>query len=338
MKKIIITLLVLFLSITLMSCGEEPSSTDSSNSSLETSSIVSTVENTKSSEVTIESSSSEVIIESSSSEESKSSESLPVESSTESISSESSKEDIPEHDSYADYLAGADEDSFTLKAEVASFSGWENNQITFLNVTIEGNPILLYQFGCTKAEAESLTANTVFIFTGNKLNYNNTTLELTNGSLVEVIGKSNGEYYSPSEYTKKVVVNGNTATYSGKLGNVTVTRGEKYDQKLDVALYLYAFKELPVNYFNKSSYSSHLGESMTTIGGDTFSNRNMNTGDAYFPLNKSYIECDIDNWKALRDSGTSKRGILRIVYASDYSSVYYTYDHYDSFNVVNFND
>ena len=59
------------------------------------------------------------------------------------------------------------------------------------------------------------------------------------------------------------------------------------------------------------------------IGGDTFHNY-----EGRLPRGKTYIECDIGT------VGKSSRGACRIVYATDFSVIYYTADHYENFEIV----
>ncbi len=97
-----------------------------------------------------------------------------------------------------------------------------------------------------------------------------------------------------------------------------------YNTYLEVSLYIVAFNTLPSNYvlkddFNKSDYTS---ENLLSCGGDTFQNR-----EGYLPADDTYYECDINY------SG-GNRGMLRLVFSYVTLSVYYTTDHYNSFNYV----
>ncbi len=60
------------------------------------------------------------------------------------------------------------------------------------------------------------------------------------------------------------------------------------------------------------------------IGGDTYSNRE---GLLEKKKGRTYKECDIDTW------GKSERGAKRIVFSSD-GLIYYTQDHYQSFELL----
>ena len=60
------------------------------------------------------------------------------------------------------------------------------------------------------------------------------------------------------------------------------------------------------------------------MGGDTFTNR-----QEVLPSGEHYIECDINTLDA------DSRGAERIVYSSDDFDVYYTSDHYETFEKLN---
>ena len=101
-----------------------------------------------------------------------------------------------------------------------------------------------------------------------------------------------------------------------------------YYAKDDVALYLWTYKKLPPNFITKSE-AGKLGweggsvekyKKGAAIGGDSFGNY-----EGLLPKDKKYRECDIDTL------GADSRGAKRIVYATDFSAIYYTDDHYESF-------
>ena len=107
--------------------------------------------------------------------------------------------------------------------------------------------------------------------------------------------------------------------------------GESYTSKEDVALYLHLYEELPPNFITKKeakklgwdSKKGNLSEVAPdmSIGGDYFGNYEGN-----LPEGKEYHECDIDS-----DGGY--RGAKRIVYSDD-GCIYYTEDHYESFELL----
>jgi guanyl-specific ribonuclease Sa len=109
----------------------------------------------------------------------------------------------------------------------------------------------------------------------------------------------------------------------------TIDRDGTYTSKDDVALYLYTYGELPDNFITKKEAQA-LGWSGGSlepyapgkcIGGDKFGNY-----EGVLPEN-SYHECDIDTL------GAKSRGAKRIVYSDD-GDIYYTEDHYESFELL----
>lgn len=105
-----------------------------------------------------------------------------------------------------------------------------------------------------------------------------------------------------------------------------------YDQKDDVALYIYTYHRLPDNYMTKKEARKqgwdggalHLVVDGMCIGGDVFTNAE---GSLPEKPGVTYYECDIDTLTK------KKRGAKRIVYSDDWN-IYYTKDHYDSFELL----
>lgn len=106
-----------------------------------------------------------------------------------------------------------------------------------------------------------------------------------------------------------------------------------YTSKEDVALYLHRYGELPANFITKSE-AGDLGwraskgnlwdvTDQKSIGGDRFGNREELLPDS---SGRKYYECDI-NYEG------GYRGAERIVYSND-GLVYYTSDHYESFELL----
>ncbi len=104
-----------------------------------------------------------------------------------------------------------------------------------------------------------------------------------------------------------------------------------YYSKEDVALYLWTYKKLPQNFITKTE-ARKLGweggsvekyKKGAAIGGDNFGNY-----EGLLPEEHRYRECDIDT------NGQDSRGAKRIVYAADFSLIYYTDDHYESFTLL----
>lgn len=106
-----------------------------------------------------------------------------------------------------------------------------------------------------------------------------------------------------------------------------------YHTKDEVALYLHLYGHLPGNYVTKSearalgwtggSVERYAGEG-TAIGGSRFGNYE---GRLPEKAGRTYLECDIGT------VGTSSRGAKRIVFSND-GLIYYTGDHYESFELL----
>ena len=103
-----------------------------------------------------------------------------------------------------------------------------------------------------------------------------------------------------------------------------------YTTKEDVALYIHLYGELPLNFMTKK-HARALGweggslEPVAPgmcIGGDWFGNY-----EGLLPEDREYTECDIDTL------GASQRGAKRIVFSDD-GLIYYTEDHYESFELL----
>lgn len=112
-----------------------------------------------------------------------------------------------------------------------------------------------------------------------------------------------------------------------------VTEDGWYYTKDEVALYIHLYGHLPGNYVTKrqaqdkgwtgGSVEQYAGAG-TAIGGSRFGNY-----EGLLPAKdgRVYTECDIDT------VGTSSRGAKRIVFSND-GLVYYTGDHYESFELL----
>lgn len=114
-----------------------------------------------------------------------------------------------------------------------------------------------------------------------------------------------------------------------------IDKDGSYTSKEDVALYIYTYKKLPKNYITKDKAKelgwiptkNNLGKVAKgkSIGGDVFSNY-----EKLLPIidGRKYYECDID-------FAGKKRNAKRIVYADDFNEdigfIYYTEDHYKTF-------
>ena len=114
---------------------------------------------------------------------------------------------------------------------------------------------------------------------------------------------------------------------------VIVEYGESYYSKDEVALYLYAFCELPPNYITKNEamalgWDSRKGNLWDVapgacIGGDRFGNYE---GALPRQRGRQYYECDVNYEGGFRDE-------YRIIFSSD-GLIYYTEDHYETFTLL----
>ena len=100
-----------------------------------------------------------------------------------------------------------------------------------------------------------------------------------------------------------------------------------------MALYLHLYGHLPDNYVTKreaqdlgwtgGSVEPYAGEG-TAMGGSRFGNCEGLLPEA---KGRTYTECDIDTL------GADRRGAKRIVFSND-GLIYYTEDHYESFELL----
>ncbi|MBR5292794.1 MAG: ribonuclease [Clostridia bacterium] len=103
-----------------------------------------------------------------------------------------------------------------------------------------------------------------------------------------------------------------------------------YTSKEDVALYIHTYGRLPKNFITKNEARDLGWEGGSiedyapgcSIGGDRFGNY-----EGILPEGKKYTECDIDTL------GRSSRGSRRIVFSND-GCIYYTDDHYETFELL----
>ena len=108
-----------------------------------------------------------------------------------------------------------------------------------------------------------------------------------------------------------------------------VSEDGEYWKKNDVALYIHLFGHLPDNYITKEKAQALGWEGGSlepyapgkSIGGDRFGNY-----ERRLP-NGSYRECDID-------TRGRPRGAKRLVFTQDGKKIYYTHDHYSTFEEV----
>lgn len=105
-----------------------------------------------------------------------------------------------------------------------------------------------------------------------------------------------------------------------------------YTTKEDVALYIHTYGHLPDNFITKKQAQALGWEGGSLepyapgkcIGGSRFGNYE---GTLPEKDGRTYTECDIDTL------GASKRGAKRIVFSND-GLIYYTEDHYETFELL----
>jgi len=110
----------------------------------------------------------------------------------------------------------------------------------------------------------------------------------------------------------------------------SVDPDRSYTTKNDVALYIHTYGCLPSNFITKNEARDLGWEGGSLeeyapgmcIGGDRFGNY-----EGLLPEDREYAECDIDTL------GAKSRGAKRIVFSDD-GLIYYTDDHYESFELL----
>ncbi|MBR5564796.1 MAG: ribonuclease [Roseburia sp.] len=140
------------------------------------------------------------------------------------------------------------------------------------------------------------------------------------------------EFLDVTEFAEDTEIEQVTETASEEL-EVFVVEDGTYTSKEEVAAYLHLYGELPDNFITKKeakalgwvSTERNLAEVAPgmSIGGDYFGNY-----EGLLPEeeDRDYYECDIN-------SVDGNRGAERIVYLND-GLIYYTPDHYDSFELL----
>ena len=114
--------------------------------------------------------------------------------------------------------------------------------------------------------------------------------------------------------------------------SATLAEDGSYTSKEDVCAYLIAYGHLPSNFISKKEAQAAGWEGGSLepycpgkcIGGDRFSNYEGHLPSA---KGRTWTECDIDTL------GARSRGAKRIVFSND-GLIYYTGDHYESFELL----
>jgi len=118
----------------------------------------------------------------------------------------------------------------------------------------------------------------------------------------------------------------------GEAAAAAIDEDGSYTGKEEVALYIYTYGRLPRNFVTKNEArdAGWSGGGLEKylpgkcIGGDSFGNREGLLPDA---PGRKWTECDINTL------GASSRGAERIVFSND-GLIYYTGDHYESFELL----
>lgn len=121
-----------------------------------------------------------------------------------------------------------------------------------------------------------------------------------------------------------------TTPWSDEDVNDVLPEDGSYTTKEDVALYIHLYGCLPDNFMTKDEARELGWEGGSLepyapgmcIGGDYFGNY-----EGLLPEDRDYTECDIDTL------GADSRGPKRIVFSDD-GLIYYTADHYESFELL----
>jgi hypothetical protein len=137
---------------------------------------------------------------------------------------------------------------------------------------------------------------------------------------------------APTDAPKPTKAPKPTAARTPRSTESPVQYGEDYDDRDRVALYLHLFGELPPHFVTKEQ-ARDLGWDGgevekyipgAAIGGDFFGNYQ---GRLPKKKGRKYYECDIGT------VGRKKRGEKRIIFSND-GLIYYTADHYESFELL----
>ena len=152
-------------------------------------------------------------------------------------------------------------------------------------------------------------------------------------SETEDVDKDNAETVEVTEADEsETIAVEETGDDKSAVDTVEIDENGSYDSKDEVALYIHLYGKLPSNYISKKDAQA-LGWSSgslepyapgKSIGGSRFGNYEGLLPEA---KGRTYTECDIDT------KGKKKRGSKRIVFSND-GLIYYTEDHYETFELL----
>ncbi len=150
-------------------------------------------------------------------------------------------------------------------------------------------------------------------------------------SMVGCGSDTNTGYTADNRGPQQVQQNDSTADQYDEQEELIDEDGRYFDKE-NVALYIHTYGHLPYNFITKDQARDLGWEGGNVeeyapgyaIGGDVFGNR-----EGLLPKAKgrTYYECDIDT------DGYHSRGSRRIVFSDD-GLIYYTHDHYESFELL----
>ncbi len=154
----------------------------------------------------------------------------------------------------------------------------------------------------------------------------------TVGELAEVVSDSLEGYENDPTVNDPASSDIMTDSEISEIESALVAEDGIYTSKDDVALYIHTYGKLPQNFITKDEARSLGWEGGgledyapgKCIGGDFFGNY-----EGLLPKKsgRTYTECDIDTL------GKNSRGAKRIVFSND-GLIYYTEDHYESFELL----
>ena len=180
-----------------------------------------------------------------------------------------------------------------------------------------------FEFELENAETEAAAAQ-------NDLSLSNVTTESGTDKASEVGNQSSSGTGTDDQLTSGIQTGDETSDNSSPSTESLLDEDGSYTTKEDVALYIHTYGKLPSNFITKKQAKKlgWTGGSLEEfapgkcIGGDYFGNY-----EGLLPEDRDYRECDIDTL------GRKKRGAKRIIYSDD-GYIYYTGDHYESFELL----
>lgn len=195
----------------------------------------------------------------------------------------------------------------------------------FLSLFLTSLAILLTVTGCGNAAADSTGRS--LSPTGLEQSISENPPQITSQSSSKASSQKSSP--TPSQASSQKQSQKSSSQVSSKKSTAPDEHGT-YDSAQDVADYLLYYHKLPENYMTKSEARKKGWESGALnrvipgkcIGGDEYLNL-----EGKLPKNATYHECDIDT------INKAKRGSKRLVWSDDFK-IYYTKDHYETFEYI----